>query len=230
MLRHIPLGTMMNLRDLGGYPTADGRETKWERLLRGDQPATLTDSDLCWLLDRNITTVVDLRSEGEMLHGPDPLASAQGFAYFHCPLSGGGFMPNLEDDVGKGYFTLLDEGNRMRAVMRRIAAAPGGVLFHCSAGKDRTGCTAALLLLLAGVSMPDVLADYQVTETYIMEFIKLLKAEEPDSPAFWGQSRPAYMERCIGHLLEKYGTVAGYLRAIGLTEAELDHLSAKLLG
>ena len=100
MLRHIQLGRMHNLRDLGGYPVPGG-ETVWETLLRGDNPEGLTVGDLRWLQDRGITTVVDLRSEAEVMRKPDQLASQSGFHYFHCPLlAEGDGMPNLETEVG----------------------------------------------------------------------------------------------------------------------------------
>ena len=139
MLRHIPLGRMYNLRDLGGYPVPGG-ETAWERLLRGDNPEGLTEEDLRWLLDRGITTVVDLRSEAETGRKPDQLASQPGFYYFHCPLlSEGDGMPNLETDVGQGYFRMLDGSDLVAKAMRTVAAAPAGVLFHCTAGRTAPG-------------------------------------------------------------------------------------------
>ena len=70
MLRRIPLGETWNLRDLGGYPTAGGCATVWERMLRSDNPLGLSGADERWLLERNITTVLDLRSEGELERRP----------------------------------------------------------------------------------------------------------------------------------------------------------------
>ena len=229
MLRHIPLGRMYNLRDLGGYPVPGG-ETAWERLLRGDNPEGLTEEDLRWLLDRGITTVVDLRSEAETGRKPDQLASQPGFYYFHCPLlSEGDGMPNLETDVGQGYFRMLDGSDLVAKAMRTVAAAPAGVLFHCTAGKDRTGLLASLLLGLAGAERTELLADYQVSETYLADVIRQIKARVPDLSAFAGASKAEYLSGCLDLLEEKYGSIPGYLRAIGLTEGELTALRGKLL-
>ena len=229
MLRHIPLGRMYNLRDLGGYPVPGG-ETAWERLLRGDNPEGLTEEDLRWLLDRGITTVVDLRSEAETGRKPDQLASQPGFYYFHCPLlSEGDGMPNLETDVGQGYFRMLDGSDLVAKAMRTVAAAPAGVLFHCTAGKDRTGLVAALLLGLAGAERADILADYQVSETYLADAIRQIRERVPDLSAFAGASRAEYLSGCLDLLEEKYGSIPGYLWAIGLTEEELTALRGKLL-
>ena len=119
-------------RDLGGYPAAGGRVTAWERLLRGDNPTGLTEKDIEWLVDRDITTVIDLRSEEETKRKPDQLAGETDFRYFHAPMLGGERMPNLERDVGRGYFQVLDRKESACRILRLIAEAPGGVPFHCT--------------------------------------------------------------------------------------------------
>ena len=138
MLRRIPLGKMNNLRDLGGYPAGDG-VTVWERFLRGDNPAGLSEQDIQWLRERDITTIVDLRSGEELARQPDQLRGQPGFLYHHCPLVGIEKLPNLEADIGRAYFEAMDRLTCVGRAMRILAAAPGGVLFHCTAGKDRTG-------------------------------------------------------------------------------------------
>ena len=230
MLRHIPLGQMYNLRDLGGYPVPGGGETAWERLLRGDNPEGLSQADLRWLLDRDITTVVDLRSGAEIRRKPDQLSTQPDVRYFHCPLlAEGDGMPNLEADVGRGYFRMLDGSDLVAQALRTVAAAPGGVLFHCTAGKDRTGLLAALLLGLTGVERVSLLADYQVSETYLAGIIRQIKAKVPTLPAFAGASKAEYLNECLDLLEETYGSILGYLQAIGLTAEELTALRGKLL-
>ena len=103
------------------------------------------------------------------------------------------------------------------------------MLFHCTAGKDRTGILAMLLLSLAGVAREDILADYQISETYLAEIIQLIQLRVPDLAAFAGQSRREYLEECMDLLLDKYGSVPDYLRAAGLTAGELETLRHKLL-
>lgn len=229
MLRHIPLGGMYNLRDLGGYPVPNGGETAWERILRGDNPENLTEEDFQWLLERDITTVVDLRSEAEVGYRPDQLSGVQGFCYLNCPLLETDRMPNLENDVGAGYFRVLEGRCRMVKALRAVAAAPGGVLFHCTAGKDRTGLMSALLLGLAGVGRVEILADYQVSEIYLADVIRQIKTKVPDLSAFAGASKAEYLDDCLKLVETKYGSIYGYLQAIGLTEEELIALRRKLL-
>ncbi len=228
MLRRIPLGDMMNLRDLGGYPLPGGGETAWERLLRGDNPLGFTDQDAQWLLDRSITTVIDLRSAGELERAPDALSARPGFFYHHVPLVGGEKMPNLEENIGLGYFEMLERREHPARVLRLIAQAPGGVLFHCTAGKDRTGCIAALLLSLAGVERTDILTDYEITELYIRRVVRRILAEHPDAKAFIGRSRPEYLEDCLERLEQAHGSVLGYFRWLGLTGQELEQLKNKV--
>ena len=229
MLRHIPLGQMNNLRDLGGYLGADGRVTVWERFLRGDTPLGLKDRDIQWLLDRDITTIIDLRTPAEVLRKPDQLSTIPGFHYVNCPLLEGEAMPNLANDVARGYFDLVEGKTMVRTAMAEMAAAPGGVLFHCTAGKDRTGLLSALLLGLAGVSRADILADYQVSETYLADIIQRIKRVVPDLAPFAGASRSDYLGGCLDLLEEAYGSVAGYLLGAGLTAGELETLQRKLL-
>lgn len=229
MYRRIRLGKMLNLRDLGGYPASGGKTTRWGRLLRGDNPAGLSQADRNWLLERGITTVIDLRSPAEMEKLPDELAGQPGFACRHLPLSGGVKLPHEEELVGWGYFQMLERKEEVAAVLAAIADAPGGVLFHCMAGKDRTGCVAALLLTLAGVDRLDILADYQVSETYIRPVIQWMRQTQENLPAYVGASRTEYLEDCLNRLEGAYGSVPDYLRAAGLSKEQLDRLRRRLL-
>ena len=229
MERRIVLGKMLNLRDLGGYPTAEGRTTRWGTLLRGDNPMGLSDADAAWLLERGFTTVIDLRSPAERDHLPDELENRPGFSYHFIPMSGGEKLPNEEELIGLGYFRTLERKEIVRTVLETIAKAPGGVLFHCMAGKDRTGCIAALLLTLAGVDKLDILADYQVSELYIRPVIRWMRETRENLPAYVGSSKPKYLEDCLDRLEGAYGSVMDYLRAAGLTEDTLNKLKDKLL-
>ena len=229
MQRRIVLGKMLNLRDLGGYPTADGRTTRWGVLLRGDNPMGITDADASWLLERNITTVIDLRSPAEARQFPDELTARSGFSCHFIPMSTGEKLPNEEELIGLGYFRTLERKEIVRTVLETIADAPGGVLFHCMAGKDRTGCIAALLLTLVGVDKLDILADYQVSELYIRPVIRWMKKTRAELPAYVGSSKPEYLEDCLERLEGAYGSVLDYLYAAGLTDPVLDRLKRKLL-
>ena len=98
-----------------------------------------------------ITTVVDLRSKEEIERKPDPLAQEPGIRYLHCPLAGDGRVP-APDEVPLSYMEMADGTGQMAGALQAITEAPQAVLFHCTAGKDRTGVVAALLLWVAGGS------------------------------------------------------------------------------
>ena len=229
MYRRIRLGKMLNLRDLGGYPASGGKTTRWGRMLRGDNPAGLSQADRDWLLERGITTVIDLRSPAEARQFPDELTARSGFSCHFIPMSTGEKLPNEEELIGLGYFRTLERKDTIRSVLETITDAPGGVLFHCMAGKDRTGCIAALLLTLAGVDRLDILADYQVSQTYIRPVIRWMQETRSDLPAYVGLSKPEYLEDCLERLEGAYGSVLNYLHAAGLTDPVLDRLKRKLL-
>ena len=124
---------------------------------------------------------------------------------------------------------MLERREAPARVLRTIAQAPGGVLFHCTAGKDRTGCTAALLLTLAGVGREDILADYQVTELYIRELVRKIQAFNRESAPFMGRSKVEYLEDCLSRLEEAHGSVLEFLRWLGLTGDELEAIRNKLV-
>ena len=229
MRRYILNGTL-NTRDLGGYPTASGKYTSYGKFLRSDGPCELSKQDLDMLYDMGITSIIDLRSAGEVERKPSSFSSDSRFNYHHKHLNDKLRELNGEEDIPDGYFGMIDENETMRDIMKIIAGAPDGVLFHCAAGKDRTGCTAALLLDLAGVARVDIVADYQVTETYIRELWLKLRGEFPHLPEFYGRSQPEYIEGFVARVYGKYDGARGLLLALGVTEAELESILKKLLG
>lgn len=173
-MKHLPLQGAHNVRDLGGYPTADGHATRWGVLYRSDALGDLCAADWEILCDRNVRTVIDLRSQSETKQVK--IVPPSGVEYFHFSL-----MKDL--DVGKlasgrekflesmvlNYEKTLFENLRCAVDILRVIlekAENGAVLFFCSAGKDRTGIVAALLLYLCGVLREDIIADYIVSSTY----------------------------------------------------------------
>lgn len=179
-LKHIPLDGPKNFRDLGGFLAKDGRAVRWNRLYRSDRLDALSEKDLSAIQARNIRAVIDLRSPAEQEESPD--VAVPGAAHFSCPLtravtktaerfSGAdkaaeeAFLKSMEMD----YVTILEEGaDLVRTAVQTVMeqSGQGAVVFHCTAGKDRTGILAALLLLVLGVSEEDIIADYQVSHTY----------------------------------------------------------------
>lgn len=175
-IKRLRLENGYNVRDLGGYMTSGKTYVGWNRLYRADGLANLTTADWDMLKEAGVCTIVDLRSKAEIEDKPD--CAPEGMHWFSCPLqkenlvirdgedaSLGGFAKSLTD----GYITIFEEGPDLVAgAIKRILESlkDGAVLFHCSAGKDRTGVVAAILYRILGIEDEDIIADYQVSFTY----------------------------------------------------------------
>ena len=232
ILRRILIEGLMNMRDLGGYDTCYNNSevtcTIHSRFIRSDAPLAIKDSEAALLLKQHINTVIDLRNALEIEKRPCVFKDKAGFIYYHCPMFGDGRLPLSEAEVSNSYFEMVHEEKSVFKIMKTIAAAPEGVIFHCTAGKDRTGVIAALLLSLVGVSKKDILEDYQVTYTYIRKMVEELHSNTPDLPAFIGQSKIEYMENFLETFYKEYGTTEYYLLKINLTRYEIAKIKDKL--
>lgn len=227
--RRLLLSGASNVRDLGGYETLDGQITQFVRVFRSDIPFHLSEEDLYKLTSRGIHTIIDLRSPGEQEETPDPYRTCGVFTHYSYSFSDGNANPERPEDVPVIYHQLLSDFHNIRRVMEQIAQ-DGPILYHCAAGKDRTGIISALLLWNAGVSLEDILADYQVSYTYIRQRVKALLQKHPEYPPFTGRSDSEFMEITLQQFTEKYGTVQDYFRLVGLEETTILRLREKLLG
>ena len=160
---------LLNARDLGGYPTADGGETRWGAVVRSDNLTPLTEDGRAALLAYGIRSIVDLRLPEEAELYPNLFAEpgSYGIAYVNVPFEDPAVYTFTEEpeSLTAIYRTMLDEyGLRVAEVMTTVADAPsGGVLVHCMGGQDRTGLESPLLPALAGASLETIAADYAVT-------------------------------------------------------------------
>ncbi len=182
-----------------------------------------------------VNVVIDLRSESEVLGSPNPFAAGDGAVYIHSALIDDANMNKLGESGGmfERYLMIVEKRREaFRDVFQRVAEAEGGVLFHCFAGKDRTGLVAAMLLDLAGVSPDHIAADYAETDVQLAKQYEVWISEAPpDKRAAFRDELRCPPERILGvldHLHQKWGGVDGYLQASGMTSAEIDRLSTKL--
>jgi protein-tyrosine phosphatase len=231
----LPFPDLCNARDLGGYPTLDGRLTRTHSLVRADDLWQLTPAGLRALEDYPIETVVDLRWPAEAARDPNPVPQAlPGVRFAHVSL-----LTHTEDewhlrsrDVAKELWkcTVLERVRReLRQVLAVIAAAPpGGLLFHCVAGKDRTGLIAALLLALADVTPAAIASDYAQSAANLRE--TYLKRYAQAEPARILEALRCPEEGAYNMLkfLENAGGIRVYLRDIGLSVAQVGALRARL--
>jgi protein-tyrosine phosphatase len=158
-----PLAGAFNFRDLGGLPLADGRRTRPGRLFRSDTLQALTPQDVQLLRTQiGLRAVIDLRLADEVAgEGRGALAAAGEVDYVHAPLemaSTDGIPP--DQVLNRLYARCLTSASLPQAIMRIAETASRPTLFHCAAGKDRTGVVAAVVLGLLGVADDAIVADY----------------------------------------------------------------------
>ncbi|WP_081675413.1 tyrosine-protein phosphatase [Butyrivibrio sp. LC3010] len=147
------------------------------RYIRSDYPGKLTDQEVKWLLQNDITTVVDLREEKEYLAKPCRLEDEEGFVYYHLPVTGAD-TPNSPDAVAETYLAMMDE--HMDKIIHTIMNADSNVLYFCSAGKDRTGVVSAIILKNLGISDQRIIDDYMETKDNLMGFLTSYVAAHPE--------------------------------------------------
>ena len=233
--RRLTFPRLLNARDLGGCPTVDGAHTRWRSLLRADDLAQLDAEGLRALADYGITTVVDLRWHEETERHPSPIPAAlPQIDYRRISL-----LTATEDewrerggDATKELWNcvVLEEVRlELREVLAAIAAAaPGPLLFHCIAGKDRTGLVAALLLALADVLPEAIAQDYAQSSANLRDgYLQRYAHVDPERilAVLHCPEEGAYnMLKFLAHA----GGVRAYLREIGLTGDEIAALRARL--
>lgn len=240
--REIRLEVVHNARHIGGYQTAGGTLTR-DDLVRSATLRNLTPAGIEALAGTGITTVIDLRSAKELEEDPTPDLSVAGITMLHLPVfdqdaSPVGLSATDFNGFGSVYPRMLEDGARAyRAMLQTVSEAPGRVLFHCSAGKDRTGAITAVLLEFAGVSDEDIIADYSVSERLLapqwessdfekriaergfsMEKVKRLLASSPDD-----------MQEALGHIRQRWGGAEGYLEFLGLSPETRTAVRARLI-
>ena len=231
--RHLAIKGTHNVRDLGGYATRDGSRTRWGTLLRSDKLYHLSPASKQAIIDLGVKTIVDLRYSIEMETEPDDFAHSQVVHYMPMPLyelSGDGTLPAVPDNLEEMYTMILDHRREQIAKTFRTLFAPGALpgLFHCTAGKDRTGLISALIL--GAVDVPDetIVEDYALSAQYLNHLLDQLRkqAKQMGYDTAWYDRlltcEPDTMRHTLAYVTERYASVPAYLLKAGLTQAELD--------
>jgi protein-tyrosine phosphatase len=206
-------------------------------LVRSDSVVHLTPAGRDAMTAYGVTTVIDLRSDSEVLASPNPFANGSGYAttYLHLPLIDDPMMVKLGDaiDMYGRYLMMLDRRQEaFRDIFSAIAGADGAVVFHCFAGKDRTGMVAAMLLSLAGVAPEAIAADFAETDAQLAKkYQEWLDAAEPERRKQMREDLHCPPERMLGvldHVNETWGGVEAYLEAAGVEPADIDRVGSRL--
>jgi protein-tyrosine phosphatase len=239
--RQIDLEGCLNFRDLGGYPTRDGRQVRWRRLFRSDGLHLLTGTDIRRLRDDiGLVEVVDLRSTAELESEGRGMLAAEPMRFHHVPL----FEGEVREQRAKAAeltladrYTLMAEfaADRIGSVVDTLAHASGPAVFHCAAGKDRTGVISAVLLGLLDVPDDVIVADYAATQENLDAIVdrlmaldgykQMLAALPPDTL----HAKPETMVELLRRLRERFGSIDAYARQSGVPDRAIDRLRATMI-
>ncbi len=217
-----------NTRDLGMYRIQGTKKyTAANRIYRSDRCVALSARDRELLMSRGITTVIDLRSIVEAEAKPSAFAGDSEFHYLHFPIEDGMKVPESLAEVPVSYMKIA-HAEGMKDVFKTIANAESGVLFHCTAGKDRTGVVSAVLLSLAGVSDEDIVDDYVISRELNRDRLQAFLKKHPEVDKEIVLANEKSMIGFLEKFKEKHNTVEQYLSELGLTDTEITKLKDKL--
>jgi protein-tyrosine phosphatase len=243
-----------NARDLGGLPTVTGGSTRYGRLIRSADTRFITASGWERARDAGIRVVIDLRNPDEVEPGSLPAATL-GAGTFAVPAARAAaarpagiqtMLIPLDDVEDLGLWRRLNEEGlngtplyyrpfldakpeRIAAVLTAIAGMPDGLIFHCGAGRDRTGLISLLLLALADVTPDAIVADYELSLGQLAPLYAALGLERDE----WDvreqvKSRGTTVSETITSVIRDLD-VAEYLAAAGVSGADIGALRRRLL-
>ena len=207
-------------------------------LVRSDQLCRLSDGGRGALLAHGVRTVIDLRTPAELAKDPDPIWH-DGVDYLHIPQQDEELWRELDGvartRTERDSAAIDRRAEKIAAMARAVAnAAPGGVLIHCLAGKDRTGIAVALLLGLVDVDDQQIAADYALSETALAgeRAAALAAASDDEARARIERGYDASagtMLATLAHLRSRHGGAEAYLRRAGLSDGDVERIRARLL-
>jgi protein-tyrosine phosphatase len=256
--RTVALTGQRNFRDLGGYRTADGRrQVRWGKLYRSGSLARLTDQDYAVLTPLGISTIVDFRTTAERAAEPTNWRAGEPAVLFKSYSTKGEMAlmavltaPNAKPaDVRQamiGFYQQMPEqyADQYSEIFHHLVSYQTPLLFHCTAGKDRTGLAAALILMSLGVSRADAVADYILTEkagdfratgtgaapSAANDPYSAMRGTQTELMAPLLRADPAYLEAALDQIIKDYGSVQTFVhKRLGVSNAEVALLRARLL-
>lgn len=235
---------LVNFRDLGGHATEQNRVTRTRTVYRADGVHRCTPNDLATLEALGVRRVVDLRTAHERLADGSFPPRHETIEYRHVPIlddvSGLGEIAHDEPLVVSYLHMIEERGARIVEALDAVVGSPGPVVFHCTAGKDRTGVLAALVLRAVDVPVETVVADYAKSHDAMERLVAWYRRNEPagdtvrsveDDPArerLMG-ARPEWMTRVLDVVDTRHGGALRYLLAAGATPATLRVLRSRML-
>jgi protein-tyrosine phosphatase len=242
--RDLGLASCPNFRDAGGYRTSNGQ---WVRTGLVYRSGTLkpTPADLAIIEALNLRAIYDLRTPGEIETSPDVVPTSAEYFSFNVSGASGVTVPTAptpgqaQEFMRRGVAATALSPSAQRAyhdLFTDIANRPGAGLYHCTAGKDRTGWASVVLLTLLGVPDETVLEDYLLSNelyyqsAHVQEMLAEHPAEMAASFRHFVNVEPSYLQAGLDAVAREYGSMTDYaLHGLGLTQDSLDKLREKLL-
>lgn len=255
-LRKLSFDRMHNFRDLGGYRTSDNRQLKWGRIYRSDKLSSLSEEDQNFILRLGISQISDFRSDEERQDAPHKLPSNAGITINELPIPlEAAQIERVAARLQEENVTADDMGHFLVEANREMVERYTPVykqwlqsllseesypqVFHCTAGKDRTGFGAALLLSILGVPHDVIVQDYLATNTYtaarvdhIVQYVneKTMHQVNQDVVRVLFTVQKHYLAEAFKAIEEEYGDIDNYIEtALGFTQAERATLQTLLL-
>lgn len=250
--RVLPIEQGSNFRDIGGYVTRDGRVVRWGKAFRSGAMPLFTEADYALVGQLGLGSVVDLRSLEEREVAPDLIDDRTGALFLSNDYSLQPLMANFGKGDGENAYRGMEKllVPQLRALYRRIAADEGAVVYHCSAGQDRTGMATAMLYDMLGVDRETILKDYHLSTALRRpqyEMPKVDPADYPNNPILKyyfnrdedkrAVAEPLFTPSGASHLAQfftyidgEYGGSEGFMRqALGLKDADIARLRTVML-
>ena len=221
--KHLPMVGGYNFRDIGGYRTIDGRYVKWGTFFRSDDMNLLTESDLYFLSNLHLKTIIDFRSEEETLSKPDRLPASVINRYVYTIEPGNivnllktTMQPGKQDfhnamiEINRELVTnehIIEQYCKFFSQLQKEENIP--LLFHCSAGKDRTGLAAALVLSALDVDEQTIMQDYLLSNIYLRDKYDSFITRPEMEPLI--KVNTDYLNSALTAIKEKHGSMENYL-------------------
>lgn len=250
MQRYIDIPGAHNIRDLGGYVTKDGRTLKWRNIFRGGIMNNIDMNAIDQMKSLELCSICDFRTIAEQTASPDKWHDLEKLKMYPLPI-GEGRVDKLETltasnfNPGKAHHLykanrsyVKQEADKFRAFIDILLVESNyPILFHCTAGKDRTGFASIILLTLLGIDQKTILEDYLLTNKYTEAFIETHLQSiskhlgiEPDLLVTIFQAKESYIQGAFDAIDEDYGSFDNYLqKGLNITNQETEKLKAILL-
>ncbi|MBK8029088.1 MAG: tyrosine-protein phosphatase [Chloroflexi bacterium] len=245
MAYQLNIDGVYNVRDLGGYPTVDGGVTRRGVFVRSGLVSNVPESGQQQFIDYGVRAIIDLRSEDELLMAPNSFATSNRVQFHSLPLVNRAqfhsehwktnviaFYPTVQHFYAQHLAYCPDS---FRTIISALIDSPEATVFHCFAGKDRTGMTAALLLGAVGVADELIAEDFALTDAGLAQVVPvwrknaLKSGEDMDAFERGVVTKAEAMLELMRHIGQTYGGASGYLRSVGITDEQIARLRARFV-